>query len=198
MPSTRRPAPAAWAASARRAEVEDLELRVGRRLGPDERGAGGERGADRAGVGEVGEDRLHPPARQEVERQLADAGVDVGVEEDACAGRERLQERRGRRHAGGEGERAAGRAAALDRGQRRFEAVLGRIAFALVEPAVERLGLGPVEEGRGEVNRRSDRAGLPVGLSAGVHGERLEAHAGKPISRKLRCERRRLASDEAL
>ena len=156
-------------------EIENLELRVGRRFGPDERRAGGQGGADRALVGEVREDRLHPPARQEVERQLANAGVEVGVEEDACADGKRLQKRRCSGHAGGEGER---RGAAIERRQRFFEAVLGGIAFALVEPAVERLGLGPVEESRGEVNRRNDRAGLPVGLSAGVHGESLEAHSG--------------------
>ena len=85
----------------------------------------------------------------------------------------------GGRHAGGEGERAAGRAAAFDRRQRLLEAVLGRIAFALIEPAVERLRLRSVEKGGGEVDRRRDRAGLPVGLAAGVHGERLEAHGGE-------------------
>ena len=97
------------------------------------------------------------------------------MKKDPRTGRERLKEGRGRRHAGGEGER---RLAAFYRGERRLEAILGGIPFALVEPAMQRLGIRSVKKGRGEMNRRSDCAGLPVGLPSGVHGEGLETHAG--------------------
>ena len=159
--------------------VEDLELRIGRRLGPDERGRearSAQRCRRRAGVREVNEDRLHPPAAEEVDRQLADAGVDVGVKEDADACREGLENGRGGGHSGREGERGA---ALIDRRQRLFEAVLGGIALALVGPGVEWLALGAVQEGGGEVNRRGDRAGLPVGLPPCVYGDGFEAHAGE-------------------
>ena len=102
--------------------------------------------------------------------ELAHAEVEVAVEEDVGA---RLGQRLRSVEAAAMPEaKASARSPPLERGEGRLEPGLGRIPLADVEPAVERLGGRAVEEGGREVDRRRHRAGVRVGLAAGVDGER--------------------------
>ena len=87
----------------------------------------------------------------------------------------------------------------MSRGARRCEAALGRIPFALVAPAVEGLRRGSVEERGGQVDRRSDRAGLPVGVdlpTAEVLDLRTRRdHTGQLHTRRIKRNRTLLRHD---
>ena len=83
----------------------------------------------------------HDPAfGQEFAEQHAQAGIAIVREQHARAGRQAFQQRCHRRHAGGEGQRFG---AAFQRHQGFAQAVVGRVAFALVFVAGEAFPAGP-------------------------------------------------------
>ncbi len=171
--STTTSAPAACAASAARADVDDVQQRVRRRLDPDEPSCarrGAPRGSSNSSAGDVVEAvalrlvdlRDHP----------VDAAVDVVDSDDALA---RVDEVHDRRRRAEPEENAIPCSAPSSEARQRLERVARRVRDARVVVALvlaDRL----LHVGRGLVDRRDDRAGRRVGLLAGVDGSGLEVH----------------------
>ena len=158
-------------------ELGDADQRVGRRLGPQQRGAvaGAQR---RVGVGEVDLGELDPAGGGALGEQHAHAGVADRRPDDARADRQRLEHRGDRRHAGGE----RGRLAALQGADGRLErlpragAVLARVAVGAV------------------VGRELERDGQrPLRRAAPVHGQRSPdggpAEGGLPLTPRTPARR---------
>ena len=119
--------------------------------------AGVQRRAQRVEVAEFGHAHGDAARRQEFLAEHAHAGVAVARDQHLAARRQRFQQRDHRRHAGSEGQR---RRAALHRRQRRFQAILGRVALALcIRSRRRRSPAGPCAK---VVARCSGGASAPV------------------------------------
>src|SRR4029077_13586849 len=88
---------------------------------------------------------------------------------------ERLEDRGGGGHPGGERGRRAPR---LERRKAGFERSAVGVRVAGVDVTAGERAVRRALEGRGKMDGRGDRAGGRIGLVAGVHGERLESHRG--------------------
>jgi hypothetical protein len=163
-----------------RRQVGDAQLRVRGRFRPQQLRRRRDRGAHRGEVAELHPAQLHAALGKEFLAKHAQAGVAVGRDQHFGAGRHRLQQRVHRRHAGGKGER---RRAAFHRGQRGLEPVLGGIALARILVAGDTLARRSVRVGRGQVQRRRDRAGGRVRLAAGMHSNGFRTHGRSPGKR---------------
>ena len=145
------------------ADVDRLEQRVGRRFEPDEPGPLGQRLPERIHPArEVDERGCHVSARAADLVEIAiGAAVDVVADDDLLARVGELGDGRRRRRPRGEGEAVT---AALECGDRAFEALAGRVlrsgVFVAAPGSADRILL----VGRGLVDRRRDRAGQLVGL----------------------------------
>jgi len=154
-------------------KIGHLEQRVRRALEPDDPRRPCQRLRERAGIGGV--DRLgdHPPAREEVPCGHPDAVVGVVGEDHAVSRLQGLEDRRGRSHPRGKGER---RFASVELRERLLELGERRAAVAeVLLRADERVRL-VARERRGEVDRRGDASGRLVG-SRDVDGQCLDSHA---------------------
>ena len=165
-----------------RGDVADLHLRVRRCLDPQQVDTLRAGVADRIKVGHVDQLRRDAAFRQVFGADHAQAGVAVVRDQHARAVGQAFEQDADRRHARSE---SAGRFAAFQRRQRLAQAVVGRVALALVLVAGHALAGRAVAEGGGEVDRRRDRAGGGIRFVADVDGHgfgaKLRTHAtGSP------------------
>ena len=156
-------------------QVDQLEHRVGRRLGPDHAGVGLERGLHRRAVVEVDEAEVQPggTAAHPFE-QAVGAAVKIVHRDHVAARIEQVQHRRCRGQAGGEGE--AGAAAF----QVRHAALVGHAGRVLRARVLVTLVLAGalLHVGGGGVDRRHDGAGAGIGMLAGVNGASTQSKSG--------------------
>ena len=156
-------------------DVDDLEVRVRRRLEPDERGSArrdrpAARRPDRTARSSQ---RVVDPARPgDPLEEPPGPAVDVVAGEHDLARRHELGDRGRGRRAAGEGDPVA---AALERRDGPLEPLAGRVLGARVLVAAGRPPDALLRVRARLVDRRRDRAGQLVGLLAGVDRERLEA-----------------------
>ena len=167
-------APATAASRATALMSIDLEQRVRRRLDPHHarRPLARERGRDRVEIGQVDRIGLDPVAAPDLVGQAPRAAVHVVAHEQPVARIEQEADALGRRQARGEGEPMAavleGRDRFLERGARRVAGTPVLVAAAQPADAV-------LLERGAHLDRGHHRAGLRVGLGAGVHREGLES-----------------------
>ena len=159
-------------------DIDDLEVRVRRRLEPDQAGPLGQRLPQRVlARGQVQVARVDPGAAPDPLEVAERAAVDVVADEDLVARPGELGDRGGDGRPGGEGDPVG---AALQRRDRPLEAFAGRVLRAGVLVAAARPADAVLGEGRGLVDRRGDRAGQLVGLGAGMDRERVEGGRQPP------------------
>ena len=163
-----------------RREVEHLDLGIARRLGPEEARVRADRRLRCREVGEIGERRLEPPSRQIVGGHDLEGVVDAIVEEDVRSRGERLEEGSPRARPGRERER---RFPALQRRQRRLEALLRGARLPYIEVVAGRNPLRRVLEVGGEMDRGRDVPRPRLESPGRVHRERFEFHATASWSR---------------
>ena len=160
-------------------DIDDLQVRVGRRLEPDEAGAPGQLLPERVGAGRqvrvMGVDAGWAVDALEVAERAA---VDVVADDDLIAGDGELGDRRRRRRSARERDPVG---AALERRDRPLEPFAGRVLGPGVLVAAPRAPDAVLGVGRRLVDRRRNGAGQLVGLGAGVNGEGVELGSGSFI-----------------
>ena len=168
-----------------RRDVDDLEMRVRRRLEPDQPGAIGQRLPQRVLAGRhVHVSRVDAGAAPDLLEVSVRPAVDVVADDDLVARAGELGDRRGHRRSRGERDPVG---AALERGDRALEALARRVLRARVLVAAARPADPVLGEGRGLVDRRRDGPGQLVGFGAGVDGQRVEGGPRRwPASRRGR------------
>ncbi len=112
-----------------RDDVRDLHARIRWRFRPDQRHAAGTRRTNAGKVAHVDGDGDDAASHEKILREQAQSGVAVVGNQDARAVRQRFEQRRDCGHARGKGQCDG---AAFKRGERGFQAILGRVAFTLV------------------------------------------------------------------
>ena len=154
-------------------DVGQLEVRVGRRLEPEEPRSRGQLLPEDVRTGrQVGVSRLPCPARPMDPLQVAiRPAVDIVADDDLLAARRELGDRSGR---GGTARERDSVGSFLEHRHGPLEAVAGRIDASRVVVAATRTIDAVLGVGRGLVDRGRDGAGDLVGLGAGVDGEGLE------------------------
>jgi hypothetical protein len=155
-------------------DVDHLQVRVGRRLEPDQPRALVERLVEgRAGIGrQVVIARLDARLAHDPLEVAIGAAVDVVGADDALAGQGQRGDYLGGGRAAGEGQSVA---RALERRDRSLEPRSRGVARARVLPPAARPADGLLGVGRRLVDRRRDGAGQLVGRHAGVDGERVRS-----------------------
>ena len=156
-----------------RSDVADLHARIGRRFDPDQRRLQRAGGADRVQVAHVDRHRLDAALGQILGAEHPQAGVAVVGNQQPRPVGQTFQQGADRRHAGGERQCIL---ASFQRRQRLAQAVVGRVALALVLVAGDAFARRAVAEGGGEVDRRRHGAGGGVGRIAAMHGKGFGAH----------------------
>ena len=156
----------------RRRDVDDLEVRVRRRLEPDEAGPLGQRLPQDVRPGrEVDVARVHAgPATDPLEVPER-AAVDVVADDDLVARSCQLGDRRRDRRPRGERDPVR---PALERSDRPLQAFARRVLRARVLVPAARLADAVLGVRAGLVDRRADRAGQLVGFGAGMDGQCVE------------------------
>ena len=169
-----------------RRQVRDLHERVGRRLGVDQFRPRADGRGELRDARLVDDAALDPPARQHLAEEGHRPGVVVALRDDVVAAPEPAEDGGEDRAHPGPGDH--GRLAALERGERRLDLPVRRVAVARVELGRVRGGgdlgefLGRVgAEGRRLPDRRRHCRG-PVELAGGVDRARLRALPPRGIS----------------
>jgi hypothetical protein len=178
-------------------DIGDRHPRIARAFQPQQLGAGRERGFQGAEIRRVGERHRDSGAVGDFMQQAVGAAVDVAAGDDMVAAFERRDHAMRGCHAAGKGQ---GPHAALERGERGLEGFARRIAAPRVVVLAPLAGAG-LHEGRRNVQRRYDRAGLRVVLVADVNGAGAEFHrvnqASRNGSKAPRTERPRITRNDA-
>ena len=110
-------------------EVDDLQHRVGRRLGPQELRRRPDRRLDPLRVCHVDEGEFDPEALEDLVGDAEGPPVEVVAEDDVIAGVAEVEDGVGRRQSRGERQRVL---AAFERGEASLQGIAGRIAGARI------------------------------------------------------------------
>ena len=158
-------------------EVDDVDARIGRRLGDHEHRATRTDGlGERSGPGAVDEGDVDPEARTHTRQQLHRAAVELLLGDDVVAGRAQAEHHR--RHRAHSRRKGASGLGPLEVGDGLLERCHGRVAVAAVEARGLRAVRHPAalverrhHERGGRHQRRSERR--VVGVASGRDGSGL-------------------------